>query len=62
MSTNAEACVFANRELEDRELDKVSAAGFWGELGSLMLETGCWFAAPSAAAAENIRYNNSYNS
>ena len=58
MNTNMKACELANRELEDAELDKISAAGFWGEMGSLLLTTGCAFAAPSAAVAEEIRWEN----
>jgi len=58
MSTNTEACEPANRELEDRELDKVSGGGFWGEMGSLLATTALAFAAPSAAAAEEIRWEN----
>ena len=46
MSTNTEACELANRELEDTELDKVSAAGFWSELGGLYLETAVLLANP----------------
>ena len=46
MSTNTEVCKLANRELEDRELDKVSAAGFWSELGGLYLESAILLANP----------------
>jgi hypothetical protein len=41
------------RPLDLTELAEVSAAGFWGELGSLYFETGLRLAAPLAA---NVLY------